>query len=292
MHPAPSVIAFTTLSGLGFGFLAWLGLGIPDSYGFNAFAFYFVGYALAVGGLLSSVLHLGNKKNAVKAMSQWRSSWLSREGASAIVALLVVAVHAIGRIFFDAALPLIGLIGSILCIWTVFTTSMIYTQLKTVPRWNTPYTPVLFLGYAIAGGALMTGPGRFVIASILMAILAIVQVLAWRNGDGRFAQAGSSIETATGLGRIGKVRLLEGPHSGTNYLLKEMAYQVARKHAEKLRLIGLSVGLVLPVLLIWTMPSNHMIGLFVILLHLIGVAAIRWLFFAEARHVQALYYGR
>jgi DMSO reductase anchor subunit len=52
------------------------------------------------------------------------------------------------------------------------------------------------------------------------------------------------------------------------------------------------VGLVVPVLLIWTMPSNHMIGLFVILLHLIGVAAIRWLFFAEARHVQALYYGR
>ena len=186
----------------------------------------------------------------------------------------------------------IGVIGSIPCIWTVFTTSMIYTQLKTVPRWNSPFTPVLFLGYAIAGGALMTGPGRFTIASILLVAVAIVQILAWRNGDGRFAEAGSTMETATGLGKIGKVRLLEPPHSGTNYLLKEMAYQVARKHAEKLRMIGLTLGLVLPVLLIWLLPANHIQGLLVILLHLAGVAAIRWLFFAEAKHVVSLYYGK
>ena len=29
MHPAPSVILFTTLSGIGFGLLAFLGLGLP-----------------------------------------------------------------------------------------------------------------------------------------------------------------------------------------------------------------------------------------------------------------------
>ncbi|MDP5326223.1 MAG: dibenzothiophene desulfurase, partial [Paracoccaceae bacterium] len=29
MHPAPSLIIFTTLSGLGFGLLFWLGLGYP-----------------------------------------------------------------------------------------------------------------------------------------------------------------------------------------------------------------------------------------------------------------------
>jgi len=292
MHPAPSVIAFTTLSGIGFGFLAWLGLGIPDSYGAASFAFYFVGYALAVGGLLSSVLHLGNKKNAVKAMSQWRTSWLSREGLSAIVALLVVAIHAIGRIFFDTALPVAGLVGSVLCIWTVFTTSMIYTQIKAVPRWHSPYTPVLFLGYAVAGGALMTGPGRFAIASVLLGAVAIVQILAWRHGDGLFAKSGSTMGTATGLGKIGQVRMLEGPHSGSNYLLKEMAYQVGRKHAQKLRVIGLACGTILPVAIIWLLPPNHFLGFLVLLLHLVGVASIRWLFFAEARHVQALYYGR
>ena len=33
MHPAPSVIAFTTLSGLGFGLLFWLGMGLPGPTG-------------------------------------------------------------------------------------------------------------------------------------------------------------------------------------------------------------------------------------------------------------------
>ena len=49
MHPAPSVIAFTTLSGLGFGLLAFLGLGLPPVTGWVSFVFFFLAYALAVG---------------------------------------------------------------------------------------------------------------------------------------------------------------------------------------------------------------------------------------------------
>ncbi|MEL6992783.1 MAG: dibenzothiophene desulfurase, partial [Pseudomonadota bacterium] len=52
MHPAPSVIVFTTLSGLGFGMLAWLGLGFPLVTGWVAFAMFALAYALAIGGLL------------------------------------------------------------------------------------------------------------------------------------------------------------------------------------------------------------------------------------------------
>ena len=79
MHPAPSVILFTTLSGLGFGLLAFLGIGQPPVTGWVAFVFYLIAYGLAVGGLLASTFHLGNRKNAIKAFSQWRTSWLSRE---------------------------------------------------------------------------------------------------------------------------------------------------------------------------------------------------------------------
>ena len=49
MHPAPSVILFTTLSGIGFGLLAFLGLGLPLVTGWLAFAFFAVAYLLAVG---------------------------------------------------------------------------------------------------------------------------------------------------------------------------------------------------------------------------------------------------
>ncbi|WP_298675139.1 DmsC/YnfH family molybdoenzyme membrane anchor subunit [uncultured Lentibacter sp.] len=289
MHPAPSVIAFTTLSGLGFGLLFWLGLGLPPVTGWVAFVFFALAYALAVGGLLASVAHLANPKNAIKAFSQWRSSWLSREGIAAIAALLLMAVFASGIIFFDVRLRVVGVLGALLCLTTVFTTSMIYTQLKTVPRWNMWTTPPVFLLHALAGGALLAGQTR--LAAVLLTVLGVLMVWAWIAGDEK-GRAGSTMESATGLGRIGKVRLLEPPHSGENYLLKEMAYQVGRKHAVKLRVIALGLGIILPAALMLLLSVTHFIGFIAVLSHLVGIAAGRWLFFAEAEHVQALYYGR
>ena len=50
MHPARSLILFTSLSGLGFGLLAWLGLGIPDVDGWVAFVFFAMGFGVGGGG--------------------------------------------------------------------------------------------------------------------------------------------------------------------------------------------------------------------------------------------------
>lgn len=290
MHPAPSVILFTTLSGLGFGLIAFLGIGLPDVTVLVAFVFYVIAYGLAVVGLLASTFHLGNKKNAIKAFSQWRSSWLSREGVLAIATLLVNAPYAMGRVFLSEDWAIIGWIGAALALATVYTTSMIYAQLKTVPRWNMPWTPVLFMAHALAGGALLAG--QVSAAAILLAVLGLVMVVAWKQGDGRFDEAGATLETATGLGGIGSVRQLEPPHSGQNYLLKEMAYQVGRKHSAKLRAIALGLGVILPVLCLTVLPFSHALALLAVLSHVTGIMAGRWLFFAEAKHVVSLYYGR
>ena len=142
MHPAPSVIVFTSLSGLGFGLLAWIGLGYPETFNFTgmlgyperfnltgmaAFGVYFVAYALAVGGLLASVFHLANPKNAIYSFSQWETSWLSREGILAVATLLTFAPMAIAQIFFaSTAWNWIGPIGTALALLTVFATSMIF----------------------------------------------------------------------------------------------------------------------------------------------------------------------
>ena len=56
MHPAPSVILFTTLSGIGFGLLAFLGLGLPVVTGWLAFAFFAVAYLLAVVPIAAVVI--------------------------------------------------------------------------------------------------------------------------------------------------------------------------------------------------------------------------------------------
>ncbi|MGR3615138.1 MAG: dimethyl sulfoxide reductase anchor subunit family protein [Paracoccaceae bacterium] len=289
MHPAPSVIAFTTLSGLGFGLLVFLGLGFPAATGWMGFVFFAIAFALAVGGLLASTFHLGRPERALKAFSQWRSSWLSREGVCAVAALVVMGFYALGAVFLGAEWRLLGVIGAGLSLATVFTTSMIYTQLKTIPRWHMPLTPAMFLSFSLAGGALLAG--QVSVATVLLLIAALVQLAYWKQGDQAFANSGTDMGTATGLGERGKVKAFEPPHTGSNYLLREFVFVVGRKHAHKLRIIAFGLGFALPVVLL-LLPFNHFFALIAVLSHLTGIATSRWLFFAQAEHVVGLYYGK
>ncbi|WP_111735306.1 dimethyl sulfoxide reductase anchor subunit family protein [Roseovarius amoyensis] len=288
MHPAPSVILFTTLSGAGFGLLVFLGAGFPAVTGWVAFVFFAVAYVLAVGGLLASTFHLGHPERAMKAFTQWRTSWLSREGVVSVAALLVMALYGAGLVFQGEARPVLGAVGAVLSLGTVLCTAMIYAQLATVPRWKTWLTPVLFLALALAGGALLAGQVRA--ALVLLPLAGVVQLLWWLRGDRALARSGTTLASATGLGG-GEVRAFEPPHTGSNYLLREFAFQVGRRHALKLRIIALGLGVVLPVVLLLA-PGTHVPAALAALSHLAGVAASRWLFFAEAEHVVGLYYGR
>ena len=114
MHPAPSVIVFTTFSGLGFGLLIWLGLGYPSVIGWSAFAFFTIAYLSAVGGLVASTFHLGRPERALKAFTQWRSSWLSREAWCAVLALVTMAAYGAGLVFWDTRISVLGWIGAAL----------------------------------------------------------------------------------------------------------------------------------------------------------------------------------
>ena len=149
MHPAPSVILFTVLSGLGFGDLALLGLGVVTPAGGAAFAQWGLGYALAVGGLLASTLHLGQPR---RAFSQWRSSWLAREAWASVASLVVLAPMALSD----------GL-GAGLAVATLGCTAMIYAQLRRVPRWNHWLTPALLAGFAASGGAILAQTGALAV---------------------------------------------------------------------------------------------------------------------------------
>jgi len=289
MHPAPSVIVFTTLSGLGFGLLFWLGLCMPQPSGVVAFVFFTIAYLLAAGGLVASTFHLGHPERAWRAFSQWRTSWLSREACVSVAALLVMAAFGAGAVFAGRHIVWIGVLGAALSLLTVFATAMIYTQLRSVPRWNHWTTPALFLALSLGGGALLAGQIRFALP--LLAIAGAVQVAAWIIGDRRLAASGTTIGTATGLGHLGTVRAFEPPHTGTNYLLREMVYVVGRKHAGRLRVLALLLAYGLPIALL-LLPFSHMLAALAVIAHIAGVFASRWLFFAEAEHVVGLYYGK
>lgn len=289
MHPAPSVIIFTVFSGLGFGLLFWLGLDATPPTGWTAFFFWAIAYVMAVGGLLSSTFHLGHPERFLKAFSQWRSSWLSREGVAAVATLITMGLYGLGLVFFGSVWQPLGWLGALGALATVFTTSMIYTQMNTIPRWKHWTTPALFLSLSLGGGALFAN--NLTIALILLVIAGGLQAYAWFSGDSRLSESGTTLATATGLGGIGQVRAFEPPHTGTNYLLKEFAYEVGRKHAQQLRLIALGLGFVIPVILL-LLPIGHFWAAVAILSHIAGVLALRWLFFAQAEHVVGLYYGK
>lgn len=287
MHPAPSVILFTVFSGIGFGFLALLGLGVPVATGWTAFFLWGLGYALAVGGLLASTFHLGHPERAFRAFSQWQTSWLSREGVASVATLVLLAPMAAGQWLGLAVPPVLGWIGAAGCAATVLCTSMIYAQLKTVPRWHHWITPVLFLVFALTGGLILAGQMLAVPAALA---LSAILFLSFRIGDGQFPRAALTTGHATGLSHLGRVTVLERGHTAGNYLLTEMIHVVGRKHAEKLRLIAILLAGVLPALVLLVLSPVAAIPL-ATAIHLIGAMAARWLFFAEAEHVVGLYYG-
>ena len=290
MHPAPSVILFTVLSGMGFGCLAFLGLGLPAPAGWPAFFHWGLGYALAVGGLMASTFHLGNPQRFLRAFTQWKTSWLSREAWTSVAALLLLAPVALSDWLGLGWPRLTGQIGAVLCLATVGTTSMIYAQLRSIPRWHSWTTPALFFSFMALGGSLLTGHAW--LSVLAAAAVAAALLSAFRIGDGAFARAGQTLGKATGLDRIGDAQVFELPHTGQNYLLREMIHVVARKHIHRLRAIALVAGAALPALIVLAGPHHPATFAAATLIHLVGALAARWLFFAQAEHVVGLYYGK
>ena len=161
MHPAYSVIVFTTASGAGFGLLAWLAFSILTAPPASSAAYYLgafgLAFALALGGLLSSTLHLGHPERAWRAFSQWRTSWLSREGVFAVVCLAVGALLALAAIadlhpILQRVLALPVLVSALGTVWC---TGMIYESLPTVRAWNHWLTTEVYVVLAVASGALL-----------------------------------------------------------------------------------------------------------------------------------------
>ena len=288
MNPSSSIIVFTSFSGIGFGLFFFLGFGLPAPRGMIAFIFMAMALTLTLGGLVASTFHLGHPERALKAFTQWKTSWLSREAWLAIATLFFMIIYGIGLVFFGVAIGLLGYMGAALSLTTVYSTSMIYAQLKTVPRWNTPLTPALFLIISLTGGSILSGQRE--IALILLLATGIIQIIYWIRGDQAFARSGITMMSATGLGKGGTISMFEPPHTGTNYLLREFVHVVGRKHSSKLRMVSLLLMVGIPIALLST-PFNFWINIIASIFHLIGVLVSRWLFFAQAEHAVGVYYG-
>src|SRR5215831_6388794 len=243
MHPALSIIFFTTSSGAGFALLALLGLGVPlgllplsESFATAALA---IAALFTAGGLASSVFHLGRPERAWRAFSQWRSSWLSREGFLAVLTSLPAAVFGIGWVFFGTTQGLIGLCGILaaaLAAATIYCTGMIYASLKPIHQWHNSWVVPNYFALGLASGLLVlhflvrlwaARPWGIATLTFLVMLTAWwIKERYWRFIDTTSGR--STVASATLLGSRGSVHMLEAPHTEENYLLKEMGFSIAR----------------------------------------------------------------
>jgi DMSO reductase anchor subunit len=333
MRPTFSIIFFTVLSGAGYGLLFLVAISLLyapaliSSFGelasaadldqLAARARLTVEIALAAGtlltiaGLLSSVAHLGKPLRAWRAFSQWRSSWLSREGVASVLTFVPVFgllgwMLAGGDIRSSVA-TLGAAVLAVLCAVTVFCTARIYSSLRTIRAWHDDlvvpgyfllafYTGALWIAalytapFALSPLAIPAGWIYLLNAFVIAPFCAIVKVVYWRS----LAQPPKpDTGDATGLASLGTVRVFEAPHTEENYLTHEMGFVLARKHSRRLRMIAIVLIVVAPVTIY---PLSFLFGDFapwlVALLGMLGVFVERWLFFAEARHAVIAYYGR
>jgi sulfite dehydrogenase (quinone) subunit SoeC len=310
MNPAFSIVFFTTASGAGFALLLLLGLGAPlgllPQSGWFAFVALAAAVGLAVAGLGSSALHLGRPERAWRALSQWRSSWLSREGVFAALTFLPTLIFGAGWTFFGATRGFVGLCGiaaAALAAATICCTGMIYASLKPIHQWCNHWTVPGYLSLALMSGLLLldllvrlwaaNARGVALLALAATAVAWWIKERYWLLVDTTSGR--STVASATGLGSRGRVRPLESPHTADNYLLQEMGFQIGRKHARRLRWIARLVGFLLPVLCsLLALGPVGMAGTVAAAVAVVGAAIglviERWLFFAEARHTVTLYY--
>ncbi|MDE2004921.1 MAG: dimethyl sulfoxide reductase anchor subunit [Rhodospirillales bacterium] len=307
MNPSFSVVFLTTASGAGYGMLVWLAVlnaagALPRAawFGLTAIA---LALALTIAGLLASTFHLGHPERAWRALSQWRSSWLSREGVMAIATFPPALLFALAWALFGAGADVtvaLGLAAAACGALTVFAQGMIYASLKPVRQWHQGgVVPNFLLLAAFSGVVCLAGLAAFWGAFGAAAWLAIAlgvaalagKLLYWRAIDRGVPAA--SLASATGLGGLGPVRSLEWPHTEENYLLREMGFVIGRRHAARLRAIAVALGFLAPLALLALLPFGAApAGIAAALVALAGIYVERWLFFAEATHTVTLYYGR
>ncbi len=316
MHPALSVIFFTTLSGAGYGLLFWAAWHAltGQSAARTLLACIVLAVVLSTIGLLSSMLHLGKPLRAWRAFSQWRTSWLSREGVAAMgtfaIAILLATAclpfllsgQAWGGVALGAPGKAVALLAMLASLITVHCTAMIYASLTPIPAWRHRLVPYVYQAFGLFTGGLLfcaiatlfnrPMSNMAALAGALIAIVLLVLKLKyWRDIDVPLpATRGDAIglpqRTAT---------VFERPHTEANYLTKEMGFVVARRHAKQLRLLAIALFAVLPAVLL--LPAGLLAHAnpapwytAAALCALAGAFVERWLFFAEAKHMVTLYY--
>lgn len=307
MHPALSVILFTVLSGAGLGLYALLILtqlsgwqaALPPAMQLGAGA---LALGLVAAGLVSSTFHLANPKNAWRAATQFRYSWLSREAVLAMLFFPLASAYLLAAYLElpGAVQVMLAMVSSGLAWAILYSTAMIYACLKTIPQWHTPLVPAAYIANGHFSGALIL----LVLASIhqrpaigyvalALATTAVAGAVKWIYFRKFQPAAGKSHTLASAIGMTAaRAKLLDVGHTHGTFLTREFIFNVGRKRARQLRALFFLLSIVVPITIIALGASRPLLLGAAALSCLAGLMIERWLFFAEAQHVVRLFHGQ
>jgi DMSO reductase anchor subunit len=294
MKPAWSVMLLTTLIGAGQGlFLVAFSLQVlkspPKDFLFLSSCTTLVLLAL---GLVASFFHLGRPERAWRAVTQWRTSWLSRE-----VIVLPAFMGCVFLYMLSNSLW-VGAVAAVLCVALFVCTAMIYACLKFLQEWHSPFTLVNFVLLGLASGLTLSVPlaviawpqfagplslGAFGLAGIAWLVRGASLI---RNARLRHK---STTASAIGVKHPRIVQKAQG-FMGGSYNTREFFHN---RPALVVRAVRWSFLLLLFPVPAWLLgwgggTLNAFIAAFT--LQFAGLLAERWYFFAEAKHPQNLYY--
>jgi DMSO reductase anchor subunit len=306
MHPAFSILFFTTLAGAAQGLLVALALaqiaGVATD-GNLVLRAVGLGVALLLAGLAASFLHLGHKMRAWRAVLMWRTSWMSREvivmpAYIGVAALWWLVLYTESDSALARALPWAVVIGA-LVLW--YCTAMIYACLRFIQEWAHWSTVANFILIGLASGsvlacALAASGGQAVLLSALApwatAATLLAALVRWfslrRNSSLRPT---STLQSATGIQAKRLVQKSMGMSAGA-FNTREFfhgASQLALRNVRWAFVLGLFVlpiGLALCAL----SSASTWPWAWAALLQAPALIAERWVFFAQAKHPQNLYY--
>jgi sulfite dehydrogenase (quinone) subunit SoeC len=302
MNPPVSMIYFTLLAGAAQGLLlALVGVDVavragqlPPPPASLYVAATVVVEVLGAAGLAAATFHLGHPLRAWRAVAMWRTSWLSREVIVLPAFLAAVlwwgTAHALG---LATAAP--GFVAAALALALFLCTGMIYAAVSVMREWATPLTPLNFalMGTAsgLVGATALAGFVQPALAHTLAPAAAGATLLAaaargaaaWRNAK---LVAAITPQSAIGI-RHPQIRPVPLGMPGGNFNTREFQHGRPPALLQRLRWLALGAGFLLPALGL-AFGAAAALPLFAV--QLLGLAAERWLFFAEARHPQNLYF--
>ncbi len=308
MHPSKSIIFFTVISGTGYGIFIGLLFNIlfvEIVYTLEYKLFLsLVSFLMIVTGLLSSTLHLGHPERAWRALSQWKTSWLSREGLAAVITFIPMILFYYFWVTNIKGYILLLILTSVFSILTIFCTGQMYASLKTIPSWNNPLVTPIYILNGITVGSLFVYSINFYFNYNLNLFEKFIYIIIILNFASKVIywlsvrkKSNTTIETAIGI-KSNNITFFEGPHTGKNYLTTEMINSIHKQNSNFLRIAFCVLSFITPLYMINQYSSLvadpfilkiSMIGVFI--LSLIGMIIERYLFFIQSKHVVGLYYG-